>query len=210
MFGFGKRNKVDAAVEMIATAGGVISQCFQDETTLQWKHARRWSAYCGTIPAFTFVVVIQEALKSGSVPPSSVQQSFFKSIEDTLFKLYERDRESHMVLIRECLPLASERRGVCEVFGVDENTRVTMDDVLGLIFQNRFRRYKTDWAEGLLYSGNDGIAEYAAMRLVADLTGIATPQSLAGHTAKELGIMAYGSALAPLTGFASAYARECA
>lgn len=222
MFALGNRNHVEKAVRLIAAAGGATSEGFQYEPSLQWQHARLWTALCGTVPAFAYVVFYEESLRSGWAC-EAVQHAFFKSIDDKLFELYEQDRESHIVAIQECLPLASERRQVSEYFsrragiGMDENISTTMDDILGIILPNRLRRYKKDWATGYAWILNHGVPEgdpkdiaYAAMRLAADLTGVATPDSLAGHSARELGIMPYVSALYPLRLFTTAYLQECA
>lgn len=215
MFGFGKSNKVETTVKLLANAGREASEWFQGENTLQWMHASRWCAFCVTMPAFAYVIA-REMMISGSTSLSSGQRSFFKSVEDGLFKLYAQDRMSYAVPIRECLPLFSERQKVCQAFGEDENTLVTMDMVLGIIFPNRLGKYQVDWAAGFAasrvqsptgYSHSPQV--YAAMRLAADLAGIATPQSLAGHTAMGLGIMAFGTAEIVLQLFVEAYSREC-
>jgi len=80
-----------------------------------------------------------------------------------------------------------------------------MDMLLGIIFPNRSKLHQTDWVEGLQSKGIGFPAEYAAMRLAADLIGIPTPSSLRGLTAEELGIMPYGAALIPLKNFAFSY-----
>jgi hypothetical protein len=208
MFGFGKRNKVETAIKHITIAGRHTAEWFQDEETLQWQHADRWSAICGTIPAFAFVIM-HEMSKSKFPASPSTQKEFFKSIEDILFKMYEEDRLSYTVPVKQCLALLPERRKVCEAVNCSEDTIVPMDTVLSVIFPDRLCLYQTDWAAGFLSSRALGLSEYAAMRLAADLTGVATPQNLVGRTANDLGIMPFGTASFVLTEFVAAYLQEC-
>lgn len=84
-----------------------------------------------------------------------------------------------------------------------------MDMILGVIFPERLARYQVDWADGFTSRSGCGPAVYAAMRLTADLTGVVTPNSLVGHTADELGLMSFGSALVVLTDFVASYISEC-
>jgi len=204
MFGFGNRNKGEDAIPLIINAGKDVSAWFMHEDTLQWEHANLWTAMCGTIPAFACVIV-HEIHKSGEKTLSLNQRDFFKSIENYLFKVYKLDADSFVMPIRTCLPLLYERQEVCKDFGVTEDTLVTMAMIMGIIFPNRLRRYQRDWVAGFSSNSIHAPAEYAAMRLAADLTGIETPESLVGHNATDLGIMSYGSALTPLLEFASAY-----
>ncbi len=197
-------NDLNTIIDLIVAAGEDISTWLQHEKELQWQHARHWTALCGTIPAFAFIVVYK-TLHSGSQEMSDTQIAFYKDIENNLFDYYQQQSAGRHVSIGQCLPLTSERRAVCDCWAAPENTLVTMDMLLGIIFPNRCRLYQTDWIEGFPSKGFGTPAEYAAMRLAADLIGIPTPSSLHGLTAEELGIMPYGSALKPLQNFVFSY-----
>jgi hypothetical protein len=200
--------KLELALKSIGQAGRNTQQWFQHEDSLQWEHAQRWCLFSGTISAFAFVVTFESFLGQATTL-SAEQIIFFKSIENMLFNLYREDSDEYTVQLCQCLPLMTERREVCDTFDIKEDTYVTMDLILGIIFPRRSHRYQMDWATGFPPSkGFDGIAEYAAMRLAADLMGVETTGSLAGTTAAELGIVQYGGALVALTDFASSYMKE--
>jgi hypothetical protein len=101
--------------------------------------------------------------------------------------------------------LTAERDLVCKTLRVVEDTTVTFDLLLGIVFPNRLHLYQHDWGCGFASSGVHGLPEYAAMRFAADMTGIATPPGLEGYTAHDLGIENYGSVLIFLTEFGASY-----
>ena len=118
--------------------------------------------------------------------------------------------EKTNVRVRDALPLRSERSMFCNAHPATEDTKVRMSMLLGIIFSNRSKNYQRDWAAGWISNGVHAPAEYAAMRLAADLTGIETPDSLQGFTAEQLAIESYGSALDPLISFAAEYTKTIA
>jgi hypothetical protein len=81
-----------------------------------------------------------------------------------------------------------------------------MDMVLGIILPKRLSNYQKDWGSALFDLQRVTVAEYAAMRLAADLTGVPTPASLVGQSVATLGIGdSYGPAFRALTEFATGY-----
>lgn len=209
MFGLFKKrapelSKLQLAGVHIFRAAKLAVHAFQHEPQLQWEGAQRWVFYCATIPAFGLVIKF-EMFGKLSLTPTPEQHDFFKSLEDKLFEVYRQDEHDNCGTIRDCLPLAAERDLVCKTLRADEDTIVTFDHLLGLVFPNRLHVYQKDWGCGLVSPGVHGLPEYAAMRFAADMRGIPTPQSLKGFTAHDLGIENYGSALILLSEFGASY-----
>lgn len=185
---------------MIAQAGADTSQWFQHEESLQWAPAKMWTMFCGTIPAFAFVILYEQTQRGSDAE----KQEFFKSLEDALFVFY-KEYSKKIAPLRGCVPNPAERRKVTEMYNVEDDINMGMDTILGIIFPGRLHQYQSDLAAGMTSSGPHAPFEYAAMRLAADLTGVPAPKSLAGQSAEELGIMACGTAIIPLIEFGSAY-----
>jgi len=209
MFGFRKHNRVDAVVQLIAASGQRTAEWFQHEDCLNFPHGDRWISFCGTIPAFAFVVIHETIIKNGPGLPTPEQRTFFQSVEDGLYTLYERNRADYTVPLRQCLLLQSELSAVCEAFDFDPDVHTTPDTILGIILPNRLSNYQKDWSSALFHLAEGrrdiNLSDYAAMRLAADLTGIVTPPSLVGHIAADFGIEKYGSASIVLTEFTTSY-----
>ncbi len=201
---FSENNKVQEVVSLIIDTGIEVSSWYQLVPTMQWQHASRWITICGTMSAFSCAVVY-EIYKSGRDGNPSINRDFFKAVEDSLFRAYEQDSKLCMAPVRSCLPMAAECQEFCSKFGITEDTRVTMSMISGIIFPHRIRQGQRDWAAGFTSNSVHAPAEFAAMRLAADLAGIVTPASLVGQMARDLGIMYYGSTLPPLTDFFSKY-----
>lgn len=204
MFGSEKRKRLQTAVRLIIDAGQSTSQWYQHEESLQWNQAQLWVTFCGTISTFASLI----AIESISAPQDKRNREFFKSLEDALFAIYNEYSKLHMVSLRACIPLESERVVVRNTFNISDNTQMRMDTILGVIFPIRLQVYQKDLIQGYASERIHAPYDYLAMRLAAHLTGIETPVSLVGHTAHELGIMSYGSALTPLFEFGSAYINQ--
>jgi len=205
MFGFQKKRKrLGVTISLITGGGHEVSTRFKDEKYLQWEHAQLWTSFCGTIPALAFVIT-HELFKNSSPSLKMAQHAFISATEEALFNIYRQYAKGKTVRIRDCLPLASERLEVCRTCGTSEDTYVTMDMILGIIFPKRLHNYQIDWAAGFTSGRLDALTPYSAMRLAADISGVQTPQSLVGKTARELGITGYDLALSALIEFVSAY-----
>lgn len=204
MFGSKKQKRLQDAFRLIIHAGQSTAQCYQHEKSLQWHAAQEWVTFCGTISAFASLI----AIESISAPQDKGNRDFFKSIEDALFSVYSQYSKPHMVSLRACIPLGSERAIVRNTFNIPDNTQMKMDTILGVIFPIRLQVYQTDLIQGYATQRIHAPYDYLAMRLASQITGIETPASLVGRTAHELGIMTYGSALSPLFDFGSAYIKQ--
>jgi hypothetical protein len=198
--------KVQLAGLHIVQAAELAVHAFQHEPHLQWEGAQRWVFYCATIPAFALVIKF-EMFGEMSLAPTPAQDAFFKAIEDKLYEVYRQDHNDKYGTVPECLSLTSERNVIRKTLGVDDETAVAFDLLLGILLPNRLQRYQRDWGCGFASPGVHGLPEYAAMRFAADMAGIATPPSLEGYTAADLGIEKYGSALIFLTEFAASYVK---
>ncbi len=230
MFGLRNQNRLDRVMQIIAAAGQATCDWFQQDDCCKFPNGERWISFCGTIPAFAYVIAHEAIIKGRAELSTPEQRDFFKSIEDALFTLYEKDEGDHMVPIRQCLLLESERTAVIQALQFhpdDPDDEVTLDTmvtpamILGIILPNRLSNYQKDWISGfapLVAKAMSGrhdfsyseihFSDYAAMRFAADLTGIVTPSSLVGHKALHLGIEAYPRANMVLAGFISAYSKE--
>jgi len=188
---------------MIAQAGAETSMWFNENESLQWAPAKMWTMFCGTIPAFAFVIMYEQSQRG----TESEKQEFFKSLEDALFVFY-KEYSKKVAPLRECVPNAAERSKVCDMYNVDDDINMGMDTILGIIFPGRLHQYQSDLAASIASASVHAPFEYAAMRLAADLTGVPTPKSLVGQSAEELGILAYGDAIIPLIEFGNAYTQN--
>lgn len=211
MFGFRKRNRVDLTVALIAASGRATAEWFQHEECLQFPHADRWATFCGTIPAFAFVIVHETVVRNGPGLATPEQRAFFQSIEDALYIFYKSTRPECTVPICQSLLLPAELSAVCKAFGTDVDTKAeaSPDMILGIILPKRLETYQKDWSAALfrLAGGLRDInfSDYAAIRLAADLTDIVTPTSLVGHTAADFQVEKYGSASIVLGEFSNSY-----
>jgi hypothetical protein len=209
MFGIFKKRtpkltKIQLAGLHIMKAAELAVHTFQHEPNLQWEGAQRWIFYCATGPAFALVIKF-EMFTELSLVATPEQNAFFKSLEDKLYEVYRQHHSDNSGTVLECLSLTAEREEIRKTIGVDDEMSVAFDLLLGILLPNRLHLYQHDWGCGFASPGVHGLAEYAAMRFAADMTGIATPPSLKGYTASELGIEKYGSALIFLTEFAASY-----
>jgi len=189
------QNSLSEVVQLIAAAGDLTAQWFQHEDCVKFEHGDRWVSFCGTIPAFAYVIVHETLVRNGPGLATPEQADFFRAVEDQLYKLF---KAGFHVSLDECLLLDSELWPFCKRFDCFPDTYVSPDMILGFILPHRLTTYQKDWSAGLfrVLEGHRDISfsDYAAMRLAADLTGIATPSSLVGHTAADFGIEKYGSA----------------
>ena len=175
---------------------------------IRFAHGARWISFCGTIPAFAFVIVHETVVRNGPGLATPEQRRLFQSVEDGLYALYKANQAECYVPLDKCLLLDSELWAVCKAFDCLPDVHMSPDAILGIILPKRLSNYQKDWSSALfrLAQGHRDInfSDYAAMRLAADLTGIATPPSLVGHTAADFRIEKYGSASIVLTQFATA------
>lgn len=197
---------VAEVVQLIVASGEVTAAWFQDEKCVKFEHGDRWISFCGTIPAFAYVIAHETMIRNGPALVTAKQDAFFRAVEDELYKVY---KAGFSVPLDECLLLDSELWPVCKRFDCFPDTYVSTDTILGIILPNRLTTYQKDWSSGLfrVLEGHRDIyfSDYAAMRLAADLTGITTPPSLVGQTAVGLRIEKYGSASIALTQFVGSY-----
>src|SRR5205807_1342436 len=107
---------------------------------------------------------------------------------------------------------ADERTLMRETCGMEGNVLTPRDNILGVIFPSRYRKYYSDWHTGFVsvleHRPHKMISEYVAMRIEADLKGIATPASLVGRYAYELNLDSFGFVQAALTEFTLSYKNE--
>lgn len=197
---------VAEVVQLIVASGEVTAEWFQDEDCVKFEHGDRWISFCGTIPAFAYVIVHETMIRNGPGLVTAKQDAFFRTVEDELYKVY---KAGFHVPLDECLLLDSELWPVCKRLDCFPDTYASTDTILGMILPNRLTTYQKDWSSGLcrVREGHRDInfLHYAAMRLAADLTGITTPPSLVGQSIADLGIERYGSASIALTQFVGSY-----
>ena len=214
MFGFFKKPPLTSSPEaqlihlsethIVRSARLFAEHVGQCEAHFQWKDSWRWLFCSATIPAFALVIKF-ETFRTRLIKPSDAQCNFFQNLENRLFESYRINAADGVATVRQCLPLAMERKRVCEELDTDEDSLVTIDTLIRCVFSQRLSVYQRDWGCGFAKPRNLGLSEYAVMRLAAELAGVATPDSLLDQTARELGIEGLAAPLLFLGEFASDY-----
>ncbi|MEX2581627.1 MAG: hypothetical protein WD342_21395 [Verrucomicrobiales bacterium] len=203
MFGSNRRKKrVAEAFRQIAEGCADTSKWLAHEDELQWAPAQMWTMFCASLPAFSFVIYSERTRNANDADA----QKFISEVSNSLFVFFhEYSKKNRNIPLRNLIPVASERQRICSETDLSENMNTDMETVIRILFPSRMQTYQQDFAEGMQATGVHAPFDLPAMRLAAHLVGIETPTSLAGRTAEELGIMAYGQTIIPLVEFCTSY-----
>lgn len=192
-------NKLDKDTDNLVALGHDVRTWFKDEEYMQWEGSHIWLGYCGMIPGFAWIAMLEMlyAKKQGTTEEA---RQYLCKLEDYLFEGFALSKGHYAV--NQLLRLDHEIKMVCDTYRIEPDTIITMKMALDVIFAGRSSFYQRDFACGFEdKSVPDAPIVYGAMRLAADLAGVETPDSLQGRNATELGVMSYGMAVFPLTEF---------